>query len=151
MKIFSDKQIIKKISLMLVVITLFNVFLPLTSLAEDDEITDEQIGGTLFRPIAQLFAGIGDLGIQLLQKFFVGNGSIKNGDTFDIKISPGIIFSNELPGLDANFINPSDKTVTRVTEEEKNTYLIESLKIEGAELVTQYQYTDALRNSKWFY
>lgn len=70
-------------------------------------------GGDLFHPLAQLLCGIGDVVIKAMQKVFIGDGDIKSGgideaetSTFHIRYSPLIIFSNTLPSLDINFIEP---------------------------------------------
>ena len=67
---------------------------------------DEDFGGRLFRPICEFFAGGVDLIIKGLQKTFTGNGDIGKDDEHVIKYGPAAIFSNVIPGLDANFINP---------------------------------------------
>ena len=54
-----------------------------------------------------------------LQRIFTGNKDIVVGEApseiegkdYSIRYSPAIIFSNMVPGLDANFINPSNKEV----------------------------------------
>lgn len=54
-----------------------------------------------------------------LQRIFTGNKDIVIGEApseieekdYSIRYSPAIIFSNMVPGLDANFINPSNKEV----------------------------------------
>lgn len=106
----TSKKIFKTISLMLVIIFITNVFIPIYSYADEDEET----GGKLFKPIFKLFAGVGDLVIKGLQRIFIGNGDIKGEGineieqegAFLIRYSPGIIFSNKVPGLDANFMKP---------------------------------------------
>ena len=125
MKIFTNKEIIKKISLLLVVVILMNVFIPFSSYAKDE---DEENGGKLFKPIFKMFAWVGDLVISGLQKIFIGDGTIKVADgikeieseaTFSIRYSPAIIFSGTVPGLDANFIKPGDDLeVKEITKKE---------------------------------
>lgn len=111
MKNLNNNKILKTISLMLVIIFITNALIPIPSYAD----SDEELGGKLFKPVFKLFAGVGDLVIKGLQKIFLGNGDIK-GDgiseigqegAFLIRYSPGVIFSNQVPGLDANFISPS--------------------------------------------
>lgn len=110
MRLLSNNRILKTISLMLVIIFMFNLFAPVYSYSNEDE----EVGGKLFKPIFKLFAGVGDLVIKSLQKIFIGDGDIKGEGiseidqegSFIIRYSPGIIFSNKVPGLDANFIKP---------------------------------------------
>lgn len=113
MKLFANKKLFKKIVILLVTITLVNALMPLHIVSAD---TDEDFGGALFRPIMQFLAGIGDLVVSGLQWIFIGDGDIKTAEIpntdmsiYVIRYSPGIIFSNEVPGLDANFINPGKK------------------------------------------
>ena len=109
MRLLSNNRILKTISLMLVIIFMFNLFAPVYSYSNEDE----EIGGKLFRPIFKLFAGVGDLVIKTLQDIFIGDGNIAIAElpeieekTFKIRYSPGVIFSGNIPALDANFINP---------------------------------------------
>lgn len=110
MRLLSNNRILKTISLMLVIIFITNLFTPIYSYANEDE----EVGGKLFKPISKLFAGVGDLVIKTLQKIFIGDGDIKGAGiseiqqegSFIIRYSPGIIFSNKVPGLDANFMKP---------------------------------------------
>lgn len=120
MKLFANKKLFKKIVILLVVITLVNALIPLHIVSAD---ADEDFGGALFRPICQFLAGIGDLLLSGLQWIFIGDPDIKAAEipntdmgVYVIRYSPGIIFSNEVPGLDANFINPSEeKKVGKLT------------------------------------
>lgn len=124
MKLFANKKLFKKIVILLVTITLINALMPLHMVSAD---ADEDFGGVLFRPICQFIAGIGDLFISGLQWLFIGDPNIKTGEipelnmaTYVIRYSPGLIFSNEVPGLDANFINPgSSRPVKGLSEEAK--------------------------------
>ncbi|MDO5556006.1 MAG: hypothetical protein Q4G09_05105 [Clostridia bacterium] len=140
MKIFTNKRLIKKISILIICVTLLTLFIPpfkaiATNTSTEDgtagawnpatfqaevEANDEEQGGKLFQPIAKFFAGIGDLVIKGLQEFFIGDGNIQGEGieemwqegAFLIRYSPGIIFSNKVPGLDANFISPMDNIET---------------------------------------
>lgn len=77
MKFFVDnKNLIKRISIILIILILAISIIPNYSIADEND-TDEEIGGSLFRPIFKLFAGIGDLVIKGLQKIFVGDGDIR--------------------------------------------------------------------------
>lgn len=105
MKLFANKKLFKKIVILLVFITLVNAVIPLHMVSAD---ADEDYGGRLFRPLFRFFAGVVDLLVRGLQNIFIGSGDIKpdNGGGYQIRYSPGVIFSNKVPGLDANFINP---------------------------------------------
>lgn len=112
MKLFANKKLFKKIVILLVIITFINVLTPLHMVSAD---TDEDFGGAVFRPFCQFIAAIGDLAMSGLQWMFIGDGNIKAANIPDtdmgvyvIRYSPGIIFSNKVPGLDANFIHPSE-------------------------------------------
>ena len=122
MKLFANKKLFKKIVILLVIITFINVLTPLHMVSAD---TDEDFGGALFRPICQFIAGIGDLLISGLQWMFMGDGDIKTGEipelgesTYAIRYSPGVIFSNKVPGLDANFIKPGEPLETKALKGE---------------------------------
>ena len=70
-------------------------------------------GEKLVSGIFYLVAYVGDVGIKLMQKMMIGTSEIKNGDEYDIKYSPGLIFSNSIIALDVNFINPNEDKVIR--------------------------------------
>ena len=118
---------LKKIILIfIIIISIFTTIFPSNIVIAADE-----VGGTMFKPIFQLFCGIADLGIKLLQNVFMGNGDIKNGgvegveeETYQIRYSPAIIFSNRVPGLDINFINPMDSV--QLSTESKKTNEVDS-------------------------
>ena len=106
MKFFTNKNISKKIIIAIILVMSFNFISPAVSNAED-------VGGTLFNPIGQLLVALGDVTIALLQELFLGNGAIRytvaDGiENYIIQYSPGVIFSNKVPGLDINFMNPQD-------------------------------------------
>ena len=121
MKLVTNKRITNLIILLFTFLMLFNFIMPNYIVYADE---DSDNGGKLFKPIFKMFAWIGDLVIKGLQKIFIGDGDIK-GDgiseieqegAFSIRYSPGIIFSNTVPALNANFITPSKKlAVQKVT------------------------------------
>lgn len=51
-----------------------------------------------------LFIWLGDGLISLMQRMMMGTWALIDGNTFDIKYSPGVIFADEVPGLKVNFI-----------------------------------------------
>lgn len=145
MKNLTNKKAFKTISLMLVIIFITNVFMPIYSYADEDEET----GGKLFKPIFKLFAGIGDLVMKGLQRIFIGNGDIKGEGiseieqegAFLIRYSPGVIFSGEVPGLNANFINPAeDKEATKA--EIKWEKVEDNIKFDETTFAEKYGYSD---------
>jgi hypothetical protein len=69
MKLFTNKEIRKKIIIAILLVMSFNFISP--------TISDADFGGALFKPISQLLQGIGDLVIKGLQKIFVGYGDIR--------------------------------------------------------------------------
>lgn len=106
MKLLKSKEVSKKIIISIILVISFNFAAP--------TITNADFGGALFKPISLLLVGISDLIIEGLQKTFVGYGTIKYGgideiesDTYNIRYSPGVIFSGGVPALDVNFINPN--------------------------------------------
>lgn len=109
MKFFKDKQLNKVIILILIFTMSYNFIIP----NHVQAISGDQFGGALFKPISQLLCKVGDLVIGGLQKYFLGDGEIEYGineiksATYNIRYSPGIIFSGGVPGLDVNFINPN--------------------------------------------
>lgn len=142
MKLFANKKLFKKIVILLVVITLVNALIPLHMVSAD---ADKDFGGPLFRPMCRFFAGIGDLLIRGLQDIFIGSGDINirssensgiyfsNGNEipipiikYQIRYSPGVIFSNKVPGLDANFISPGDPILVKQMQPQS---LYENLRI----------------------
>ena len=107
MKVSTNKKLTNRIIKILLVVMLFNFISPTMSHAD--------IGGELFKPIAQLLIGIGDVVISTLQKYFIGFGNISpdpgvpgsdgTAKTYSIKYSPGIIFSGTVAGLKVNFVD----------------------------------------------
>ncbi len=100
MKKIKEKEISKKIIIMIVIVMLFNFVMPNVSHAD--------AVGIFFKPISQFIAHIADLTIQMLQTYFVGSGDMYINGEYLIRYSPGIIFSGILPSFDINFINPMD-------------------------------------------
>ena len=116
MKILNNKVFLKVICIMLVFLTIFISVIPNYSIATDEKVADEidtETGGKLFRPIFKLAAGVGDLVLKTLQWYFYADFDIKDNSTgeFDYKYGPAAIFSGIIPGLDANFINPSEEKI----------------------------------------
>lgn len=64
MKLFNHRGVVQKIIIALIIVILVNFTIPIKSQAD--------FGGTLFEPITQLVANIGDVVLGILQKFMLG-------------------------------------------------------------------------------
>lgn len=106
MKLFTNKEISKKIVIAIVLVMLFNFISPTVSQAADI--------GLLFTPLMEFLLTVSDLVLAGLQGYFVGNDKIAYDappdaeyKEYHICYSPGVIFSNKVAGLKTNFINAS--------------------------------------------
>jgi len=81
-------------------------------------------GGALFEPVFKFTRFLGDSALSFMQKAFLGDGNLEtnaltgtNNDTkqYQIRYSPGKIFSGEVPLLDINFIKPNMEEVKVTT------------------------------------
>ena len=61
--------------------------------------SDENRGGKLFRPIAQLLAFVADLAIELSQQFLWDGSTINAENEYKIYIGPATIFTGEIPRI----------------------------------------------------
>lgn len=124
MKLFTNKKLIQKITIVMVFLILFNFIVPNYSRAA---VTIEDIGEALVTGINWLILKLGDGVIFVLQKIFIGT------DAFDSKsvsilptiaLSPGKIFSGVIYALDINFLSPakgiSDINGIEVSDESKD-------------------------------
>lgn len=96
-----EKNKLNKITIMVVIIMLFNFVMPNYSHAG----FLSSIGHALLDAFSDLLLTISDLLFEELQKIFVSKDPINKGGTYSIKYSPGTIFSGEIPAFDINFIN----------------------------------------------
>ena len=116
MKLFTNKKLIPKITIVMVFLILFNFIVPTYSRAGVvDAIAEgaESIGEAL-APIINVFARlIGDGILTVVQKMFIGTDPFVN-DEINIAISPGKIFSGMIYVLDIDFISNKniDTTIT---------------------------------------
>ena len=133
MERFVNKKIINIITLILLFLTVFISIMPNYILAASAEETDEETGGKLFRPIFQLFSGVGDLVMKTLQYYLYSDFDIKDDSTdeFVFKYGPAAIFAGIVPGLDANFINPSNEKITKTNISITTTMISTILEKEG--------------------
>lgn len=114
-------KIIKKIIVSIIlIITISNVIIP--NYVEANVWDD--VGGALFEPIFKFARFLGDSALSFMQKAFLGDGNLEtnaltgtNNDTkeYQIKYSPGKIFSGEVPMMDINFIKPNMEEVKVTT------------------------------------
>ena len=127
MKLFTNKEISKKIVIAIIIVMLFNFTSPTVSHAGGDI-------GVLFTPLMEFLCTVADLVLEGLQGYFVGNREIAydgppNAEfrEFHICYSPGAIFSNKVAGLKTNFINASgdDNEITTIKRYE---YMSQPLK-----------------------
>ena len=105
MKFFTDKKIINRIIIAIIIVTIINFMSPTISKA----ITLDEKGGDLFAPICDALYYFADLIIGALQQFFIGEEldlGPYNPRDYKIKYSPGVIFSGKVASLDVNFFDP---------------------------------------------
>jgi len=121
MEFFTNKSVVKKIVIAIVLVTLFNFISPTVSSASAGI-------GILFEPIMDLLCTAADLVLEKLQEYFVGSDEIAYNaphdddfKIFHIYYSPGIIFSNKVAGLKTNFIN-ADSTDNETVEIKKHEF-----------------------------
>lgn len=118
----NTKKIIQKISLMLVILILFNFTIPVTSNAG----LGGKIVGLITQPIKALFVIVFDSALHLVESSLIGwgpvdwnweeakNNNVSGAHDFEtgsveipnIMVSPDEIFTNRVPALNANFIDP---------------------------------------------
>ena len=133
---FKNKLKQKIFIAILVTVTFMQTIFPNIVNATD---TLEKVGGILFEPIQQLVVGLGDSIMSLMQWAFMGDKTVvikeyKGYDETNIlfwdrvsvdykytpnfKISPGAIFSNQVPAFDINFFDPMDEVNNIVTADD---------------------------------
>lgn len=114
MKKIAKKKHYNKIAIVLLVVLLCNFLLPTCKIiASDNEISKPEGPLTLF------FCAIGDILLNLLQENIVGVSGLKYAGEYELKYSPGVIFSGDLAAFDINFIHPIDpETRYKVKQEE---------------------------------
>ena len=152
MKSILTREKIKKLIIVLFVITTLGNFIPKTTYAK----TDTNGGGVILAPISTFTTFVCDKLMNWLQTSFVTTETIKPGDGssgYNFQYSPAIIFSGNVPALSINFINPPDpakdtKTTTSETVVEEKSISshvaaqTEEFKSTTAESVaTKYYYT----------
>lgn len=120
MKLFTNKKLIQKITIVMVFLILFNFIVPTYSKAGVVDVIAEgaEAIGEALAPIINVFARIiGDGILTVIQKMFIGTDPFEN-DEIKIAISPGKIFSGLIYTLDINFI--SKKNITASSNNDSN-------------------------------
>ena len=107
MRVLLKNTITKKVMIVLITIVMISNFVM------PNYVCAKSAGEKLVSGIFYLIAYVGDLGIKLMQKMMIGTNEIKDGDEYDIKYSPGLIFSNSIIALDVNFIKPNEGYLVR--------------------------------------
>ena len=116
MKFFMKNIVIKKFLVILITIIMISNFIMPNS------VYAESSGEKLVSSFFYLIAKFGDAILGTMQGFMVGDGEIRDADdNFQIKYSPGMIFSNKVLLLDVNFISPN-KEVKEVGGTVNNEY-----------------------------
>lgn len=72
MKVFTDKNVIKRITIAILIVMMFSFMSPTVSRAD--------FGGKLFKPISQFLCAVADLVIRGLQNYFIGDDNIKTSN-----------------------------------------------------------------------
>ena len=95
--------LIKKITIVLItIIMISNFIMPKYVFAAD--IGEEVVVGFFY-----LLSYVGDFAMSIMQDIMIGEEGLRAGSEFAIQYSPGIIFANEVPSLDINFLSPNDQ------------------------------------------
>lgn len=100
-------SILKKFLIVIVAIAILSVFV-IPNKSHAGAVLDwlSDIGNNLLNAVFDLIKFIGDVILGIMQKLMIGYSmDVSNG----IYYSPGIIFSNKVPGLKVNFITATDK------------------------------------------
>ncbi len=95
MKIFANKNIWRKIVIILIAITLISFAVPTVVVQADDE--DHPLGGQLMEPVLNLLVGIGDGAISILHKIILGQEQSRF--TYDLHTSGWVLFAKIAVGL----------------------------------------------------
>lgn len=116
MKILNQNTIVKKILIIFITILMISNFI-MPNYVQAAASAGEKLVSGLFYLVVKL----GDVGISLMQKFMTGDGQILDEESdYEIKYSPGMIFSGEVPMLNINFITASEEngkiTISTTTE-----------------------------------
>ena len=96
MNLITNKKLTKTLMLTAVFVMIFTFIMPNYSIAKSN---DENLGGKLFRPIAQLLAFVADLSIELAQQFLWDGSTINEENGYKVYIGPATIFTGKFPRI----------------------------------------------------
>lgn len=96
MNLITNKKLTKTLMLIVVFVMIFTFIMPNYSIAKSN---DENLGGKLFRPIAQLLAFVADLSIELAQQFLWDGSTINEENGYKVYIGPATIFTGKIPRI----------------------------------------------------
>lgn len=96
MNLITNKKLTKTLMLTAVFVMIFTFIMPNYSIAKSN---DENLGGKLFRPIAQLLAFVADLSIELAQQFLWDGSTINEENGYKVYIGPATIFTGKIPRI----------------------------------------------------
>ncbi len=100
MNLITNKKLTKTLVLTALFVMIFTFIMPNYSIATSN---DENLGGKLFRPIAQLLAFVADLSIELAQQFLWDGSTINEENGYKVYIGPATIFTGKIPRIRCQF------------------------------------------------
>ena len=112
MRIFTSKNVVQKIVILLLVVLLFNFLVPIKVFADDD---DDVPGGSLLRTLMHLFQGLGDIINGAFNHFMLGTTQILGSSMLDYN-DPDYRINIENEGS-ALFYGEPDSNATVITIE----------------------------------
>lgn len=132
MKVFSNRKIIQKMAIILLILTLFNFTIPKASNASSIKKTlskiKDSVGDMINVAVNTLILTLGDSALNIGQHFILG----MEIDSTAVELTPEGIFSNSIPFIRADFIkigksnsssNSSDTSTQLPTTQEKIDYI----------------------------
>lgn len=96
MNLITNRKLTKTLILIALFVMVFTFILPNYSFAKS---ADEDGGGKLFRPIAQLLAFFADLAVELAQDFLWDGSNINADNDYRVYIGPATIFTGQIPRI----------------------------------------------------
>lgn len=96
MNLITNKKLTKFIISIILFAIVLTFALPNYAIAASK---DENLGGKLFRPIAQLLAFFADLAVELAQDFLWDGTNINADNEYRVYIGPATIFTGQIPRI----------------------------------------------------